>query len=89
MIQPDHVFLAVAPVDMLRGIYRLSLLIQQTDGRSPCEGTAYGFTNRRHTRIKLLVWDGKGVWLCHRRLHKGLFRWPVPGETLHSMSAEQ
>lgn len=89
MIGPEQVFLFQESVDMRWGIDRLSVLIQQTGGRSPCDGTAYGFTNRTHSRIKLLIWDGTGVWLCHRRLHKGRFRWPIPGETLYCMSAEQ
>lgn len=89
MIRPEQVFLHMAPVDMRWGMDRLSLLIQQIDGRSPCDGTAYGFTNRNNSRLKLLVWDGTGVWLCHRRLHKGGFRWPNPDETLFHMSAEQ
>ena len=68
-------------MDMRWSMDRLSLLIQQIDGRSPCDGTAYGFTNRTYSRLKLLIWDGTGVWLCHRRLHKGRFRWPSPEET--------
>jgi transposase len=89
MIRPEQVFLHVTPVDMRWGMDRLSLLIQQIDGRSPCDGTAYGFTNRSNSRLKLLIWDGTGVWLCHRRLHQGRFRWPAPGETLFHLSAEQ
>ena len=42
MIRPEQVFLHVTPVDMRWGMDRLSLLIQQIDGRSPCDGTAYG-----------------------------------------------
>jgi len=71
MIQPEQVFLHAEPVDMRWSMDRLSLLIQQIDGRSPCDGTAYGFTNRNYPRLKLLIWDGTGVWLCHRRLHQG------------------
>lgn len=89
MIRPDQVFLHAMPVDMRWGMDRLSLLIQQIDGRSPCDGTAYGFINRSQSRLKLLIWDGTGVWLCHRRLHKGRFRWPSPSDTLFRMSAEQ
>ena len=68
MIQPEQVFLHAELVDMRWSMDRLSLLIQQIDGRSPCDGTAYGFTNRNYSRLKLLIWDGTGVWLCHRRL---------------------
>ena len=89
MIRPEQVLLFGSPVDMRWGMDRLSQLIQLTDGRSPCDGTAYGFTNRNHSRIKLLIWDGTGGWLCHRRLHKGRFRWPTPDEMLFTMSAEQ
>lgn len=56
MIQPEQVFLHAEPVDMRWSMDRLSLLIQQIDGRSPCDGTAYGFTNRNYSRLKLLIW---------------------------------
>ncbi|WP_217390261.1 IS66 family insertion sequence element accessory protein TnpB [Deefgea piscis] len=71
LIQPEQIFLLVTPVDMHWSIERLSLLVQQTLGSSPCDGTAYGFTNRSYSRLKLLIWDGNGVWLCQRRLHTG------------------
>ncbi len=89
MISPEQVFLAVEPVDMRWSTDRLSVLIQQSIGRSPCDGTAYGFTNRSRSRLKLLVWDGTGVWLCQRRLHRGQFHWPRQEEVLFRMSAEQ
>ncbi|MGM0487760.1 MAG: IS66 family insertion sequence element accessory protein TnpB, partial [Planctomycetota bacterium] len=25
--------------------------------------------------VKVLVYDGQGFWLCHKRLSKGQFRW--------------
>ena len=36
---------------------------------------AYLFANRGANRMKLIVHDGFGVWLCSRRLHKGSFSW--------------
>ena len=76
MIQADRVWLAVEAVDMRQGIDGLSLRIQQALGHSPCDGSAYAFRNRAGNRIKLLVWDGTGVWLCVRRLHRLGFTWP-------------
>ena len=89
MIQPEQVFLLVTPVDMRWSIERLSLLVQQTLGRSPCDGTSYGFTNRSYSRLKLLIWDGNGVWLCQRRLHTGRFHWPTLVEATFTMPRVQ
>ena len=58
-----QVWLVVDPLDMRAGTDSLSLRIQNTLGRSPCDGTAYAFRNRRQNRLKLLIWDGTGVWL--------------------------
>lgn len=86
---PSQVWLVVEPVDMRAGIDGLSLRIQTTLGRSPCEGSAYAFANRRRNRLKLLVWDGTGVWLCQRRLHRGHFIWPSAEATVWSLKPEQ
>ena len=40
---------------------------------------AYVFANRRANRLKVLVHDGIGLWLCARRLHQGRFRWVDTG----------
>ena len=87
MISPGQVYLAIEPVDMRWGIERLSCHVQHAIGRSPCEGSAYAFTNRQRSRLKLLIWDATGVWLCQRRLHQGLFHWPQTGETVCILSA--
>lgn len=86
MIAPEQVWLAVEPVDIRLGIDGLSLKIQQALGRSPCDGTAYAFRNRNGNRIKLLIWDGTGVWLCVRRLHHGRFTWPQSDDTTCALS---
>lgn len=88
VIHPEQVFLAVDPVDMRWGIERLSCHVQQAIGRTPCDGTAYAFTNRQRSRLKLLVWDGTGVWLCQRRLHTGRFHWPRLGDPVCTLNAE-
>ncbi|MBA2704757.1 MAG: IS66 family insertion sequence element accessory protein TnpB [Blastocatellia bacterium] len=89
MPTPTQVWLAVEAIDMRAGIDGLSQRIQNTLGRSPCDGSAYAFRNRRGNRIKLLVWDGTGVWLCHRRLHRGHFTWPSVGAPLCTLDASQ
>lgn len=87
--QPHTVWLAVEPVDMRLGIDGLSLRVQQALGKAPCDGSAYAFCNRRGNRIKLLVWDGTGVWLCLRRLQQGRFTWPKHGDSSCLLNHEQ
>lgn len=74
---------------MRAGIDTLSTYVQQALGRSPCDGAAYAFRRRRGTRLKLVVWDGTGVWLCLRRLHQGHFIWPRSEDRVCELSAQQ
>jgi len=76
MIAPSQICCVIEPVDMRRGLDSLSQWIQTSLGTTPCDGTAYAFSNRPKTRLKLLIWDGTGVWCCQRRLHRGAFVWP-------------
>jgi transposase len=69
----DKLFLITEPVDMRLGIDGLSAAIQTRLATSPCAGGIYIFMNARGNRLKLLLWDGTGVWLALRRLHKGRF----------------
>ena len=86
---PDAIWLAIEPVDMRTGADGLSLHVQQVLGRAPCDGTTYVFSNRRRTRLKLVCWDGTGVWMCVRRLHRGEFTWPQADEASWQISAKQ
>lgn len=88
MIYPEQIFLAVDPVDMRWGLERLSCYVQHALDRSPCEGSAYAFANRQRSRLKLLIWDATGVWLCQRRLHQGMFHWPKAGESVCRLSPQ-
>lgn len=88
-LSADAIWLATGAMDMRAGIDKLSLHVQQALGRPPCDGTVYVFANRRRTRLKLVCWDGTGVWLCLRRLHRGQFVWPQADEACWQVSAEQ
>jgi len=70
---PQQLWLVVEPMDLRRGIDGLSLWIQEVLGEAPCAGSGFIFHNRSGSRLKVLVWDGNGVWLGQRRLHRGRF----------------
>lgn len=86
---PGQIWLCVQPVDLRRGIDGLSTLVSQVLGQSPCAGSAFVFRNAAGNRIKLLLWDGNGVWLCQRRLHQGHFFWPKLGESCFTVTQAQ
>jgi transposase len=87
--EPEQIWLAVMPVDMRRGIDGLSMIVQEALGKAPCSGMAFVFRNKAGNRLRLLVWDGNGVWLCHRRLHQGGFVWPKVSDAGFSLSRAQ
>ena len=58
-----------------RGIDGLARVCREGLRADPFTGTVFVFRNRRRTAVKLLVYDGQGFWLCHKRLSRGRFRW--------------
>ena len=73
-----RVLVAVAPVDFRKGIDGIAQLCRGELLADPFSGTVFVFRNRRATAVKLLVYDGRGFWLCHKRLSAGKFRaWPT------------
>jgi transposase len=71
-----EVFVALEPCDMRKGFNGLRGLVTEKLGEDPRSGALFVFTNRRHTRLKMLVWDGTGLWVCPKRLEEGTFSWP-------------
>ena len=70
------VYLATEPCDMRKSFEGLSAVIEQQLKESPLSGAAFIFTNKKHNRLKILYWDGTGIWVMAKRLEKGTFSWP-------------
>ena len=70
------IYIALEPVDMRKGIEGLHGLVRDHLGEDPLSGHLFLFSNRTHTRLKALVWDGSGLWVCAKRLERGSFHWP-------------
>lgn len=51
-------------------------LVRDHLGCDPESGHVFLFTNARRNRLKLLVYDRSGLWVCAKKLDRGCFRWP-------------
>ena len=58
----------------LFGIVRDRLLID------PLSGHLFVFCNGRKNRLKILFWDGSGIWICTKCLERGRLSWPTQGD---------
>ena len=84
------VLVALEPCDMRKGFNGLFTAVNERLKEDAKSGALFVFCNRRHTRIKILYWDGTGLWVLTKRLEKGTFSWPTmiePGSKL-SLRAE-
>jgi len=70
-----RVVVAVEPADFRRGIDGLARHCREVLEADPHSGWVFVFRNRRATALKVLVYDGQGFWLCHKRLSTGRFPW--------------
>lgn len=66
---------AVDPVDFRKGIDGLGAVCRQQLDIDPFSGTVFVFVNRSRQAMRILVYDGQGYWMCHKRLSKGRFIW--------------
>jgi transposase len=71
-----RIFLAVEPCDMRKGFEGLHGLVGEKLKEDVRSGALFVFTNKRHTRLKVLYFDGTGLWLMTKRLEEGTFAWP-------------
>ena len=86
-----RILVAVQAVDFRKGIDGMAQFCRARLGTDPFSGTVFVFRNRRGTSLRILVYDGQGFWLCHKRLSAGKFRWwpPCTDEAAASMQAHE
>ncbi len=70
-----RIFVAVEAADFRKGIDGLCGLCRRILKTNPITGAVFVFRNKRRTALKILLYDGQGYWLCHKRLSNGTFNW--------------
>ncbi|NOY00632.1 MAG: IS66 family insertion sequence element accessory protein TnpB [Verrucomicrobia bacterium] len=75
------IYIAIEPLDMRKSFNGLYAAAQEKLNEDPQSGAIFAFTNKRKNRIKLLYYDGTGLWVLAKRLEQGTFSWPQPSSS--------
>jgi transposase len=76
-----RIYVATGATDMRKNFNGLFGLVRDHLNCDPESGHVFIFTNARRNRLKLLVYDGSGLWVCAKKLDGGRFRWPDADST--------
>jgi transposase len=77
-----RIYIASGATDMRKNFNGLYGLVRDRLNCDPKSGHVFIFTNARRNRLKLLVYDGSGLWVCAKKLDRGRFRWPEADSTV-------
>ncbi len=63
--------------DMRKGFDSLCGIVTSFMHHHPLCGAVFIFLNKKHNQVKLLLWEGDGFSLYHKRLEKGTYELPA------------
>lgn len=67
----------------------LVILVAEYLKLNPMSGQLFVFRNRHANKIKILLWERNGFWLCYKRLEQGKLKFPAKSEVAMLLTAEQ
>lgn len=86
----QNIFIATKAIDFRNGIDGIIAICRQILKNDPFSGHVFIFRNRLLTSVKVLTYDGKGFWLCQKRLSSGKFKqWPQSFDEVKVLSPSQ
>lgn len=78
VLNPDcRYFLYRIPININKSFYSLAAIVREQMHTAPISTDVFSFFNNKRNQIKLLVWQGDGVAIFHKRLEEGTFELPV------------
>ena len=71
-----RVFLALQACDMRKSFDGLHAQVEHALGDNVKTGALFIFSNKRRNLLKILYFDGHGLWILAKRLERRTFTWP-------------
>lgn len=74
----DRIYIAVEHMDFRKGINGMIAMVKYQLEKDPYGGAFFVFRNKRKNGVKILMYDGTGIWMHQKRLSRGTFKfWPT------------
>jgi len=84
-----RIYVALGATDLRKGFDGLYGIVRDRLGLEVRSGHLFLFANARRNRLKILYWDGSGLWSCAKRLERVRFSWPVAQDQAERVSLSQ
>jgi transposase len=82
-----RIFVALEPVDLRQSFNGLFARVQAVLQEDPTSGHLYLFTNKQRNRLKILCYDGSGLWVYANASIAALSAGPKAREPAHCFAA--
>ena len=69
------IFVHTGFIDFRKGIDGLCGVCKYELSQDPMSGALFVFRSRNMKSLKILVYDGQGFWVFHKRLSRGQLKW--------------
>jgi transposase len=70
-----RIYVGNEPVNFVKGMFALSGICRTVFNLDPLSGAYFVFRNQSGDSIRVLVFDGDGLWLCGKKFATGKLRW--------------
>jgi len=84
-----RIVVASEPIDFRKGLDGMVAVVQRRLLFDPFAGDLFIFRSKRSDRIKVVAWDGTGLFLFYKRLEQGRFTWPPIRQGTITLTAAQ
>jgi transposase len=71
-----RIYVVTGATDMRLGFNGLYGLVFNRLQCDPLSGHLFLFANSQRDRMKVIFFDGSGLWVCSKRMEGGRLRWP-------------